>query len=114
MRISDWSSDVCSSDLSLGFGIDVCRKQADLCRPFVIGDAGDVEPCLAGLVVEIVRKCDRLRHAGCAQRFDKSAELDRLIEVDGATADAKDPRALRVFHMSAPEIGRHTSELPSL
>src|SRR3546814_18482937 len=38
MRISDWSSDVCSSDLDLGFGV---RYETPVLRPRVVENGGD-------------------------------------------------------------------------
>src|SRR3546814_216915 len=39
MRISDWSSDVCSSDLLLALGTDGARDRADIASPFASFDA---------------------------------------------------------------------------
>src|SRR3546814_20043576 len=43
MRISDWSSDVCSSDLDDRFGIDQRRERVILPERIDLGHIGDVE-----------------------------------------------------------------------
>src|SRR3546814_19190161 len=43
MRISDWSSDVCSSDLDDRFGIDQRREGVILPERIDLGHIGDVE-----------------------------------------------------------------------
>src|SRR3546814_4536907 len=88
MRISDWSSDVCSSDLHAGRDLG-----ADRCRRFDSGDPAD----LSWLRSWRVRQCriDGRRHhdSGAAIRYNA-----------GGTAAA--PPALR--------SEEHTSELQSL
>src|SRR3546814_6090266 len=59
MRISDWSSDVCSSDLKFpdfNASLDASGENLTLKKYFHIGFAADTPN---GLVVPVVRDCDR-------------------------------------------------------
>src|SRR3546814_4471240 len=102
MRISDWSSDVCSSDLDfLGTLIDEEDDQIDL--GVVVGDRfGDVlqQHRLAG-----ARRCDDQRALALALRADEVDHARRLVldrRIDGIE------RELLV------RSEEHTSELQSL
>src|SRR3546814_20224327 len=82
MRISDWSSDVCSSDLLLGGGADVDEQRG------VVGDfrrqhAGDARLLLlvqhlAGLVGEVL---DARRQPGAAVVAAQEAEVAAFVDV---------------------------------
>src|SRR3546814_3359231 len=101
MRISDWSSDVCSSDLALP------------------GQKSDHQ--LAN--DRIVAAAQRGRGAGCGQRADRSchrsrARPRRLAAGFGRPrrrrARREDARTLAQFSILARRSEEHTSELQSL
>src|SRR3546814_3941276 len=48
MRISDWSSDVCSSDLPAALGVDMEAMRARRRQPVEIGDQQQALRCVAG------------------------------------------------------------------
>src|SRR3546814_9517267 len=81
MRISDWSSDVCSSDLAGLFGAERLRRH----ETFDPGDLVRVRHAEAG--------CRRRRHADAA--IERHRRLDALL-----------PRVLRHGFEPASPIGR--------
>src|SRR3546814_5589199 len=98
MRISDWSSDVCSSDLALErCALDLLDHGAD---PFASSASGD--PPLA-----------------LAVRLGWMRLLERLVDC-GVDLDARDGHGMTALHLCAAlsrEAARseeHTSELQSL
>src|SRR3546814_6766422 len=95
MRISDWSSDVCSSDL-----------ERDLLGNLVFGDAGtDQEPGEAG---DVRRAGIRLGHDHCDRAFTGTCV---------GHADDRDFGDLRMAEQQVLDFLRseeHTSELQSL
>src|SRR3546814_1975395 len=114
MRISDWSSDVCSSDLI------ECRKQATLCR--------DADICR----VVIQRLKPRLRPLVCSANFHSQSTLgngrqhlvnrqdhrDRIRTPDALQSRKRKQRRIHdtVRELSQPSVRseEHTSELQSL
>src|SRR3546814_20812280 len=85
MRISDWSSDVCSSDLSLAMtevGVGSIRQRQDMMRLLEVRRvdhlAGDLEHADAGVGGE--RIDDRLR---ARDLFGRRREGDRKSGVEG-------------------------------
>src|SRR3546814_9971962 len=106
MRISDWSSDVCSSDLTKQFYLHVGRHIAD----FVEEDraaVGRLEPALAGLE----RTGERALFMTEQLRFQKLARNGPAVDGDEARAPSR-----RRFVKAACDhrSEEHTSELPSL
>src|SRR3546814_10753016 len=78
MRISDWSSDVCSSDLQLGPGAILDKHEGAVVAPASIGDlepqAVILDPIVAGLLCgipcyrEAERLVDEIGRASCRER----------------------------------------------
>src|SRR3546814_2641717 len=126
MRISDWSSDVCSSDLVIGIDVDVAMGEVAgpyarlaLADPYVDGDVdlaalhvgGDRRFVIAGSRTALLgdhRAAHRHRHAvaigllpGLADRHDDAAPIG-VFAGDGGL----DQRRVR--------SEEHTSELQSL
>src|SRR3546814_10853445 len=64
MRISDWSSDVCSSDLALGLGASLAKKTAQHIAAFISQNAARhnslVIQLRAGMNTEHAAACARL------------------------------------------------------
>src|SRR3546814_5446729 len=118
MRISDWSSDVCSSDL----GRKAAFGSRDLRPPFPYPAAAHEGACLGRSAA--VRHTDRLMMkklaivAACIAAFPSPASADRVqppaatpgpIIVDGrARVDSRMPDQM------TPRSEEHTSELQSL
>src|SRR3546814_7392995 len=90
MRISDWSSDVCSSDLTTGL---ICGPTSSprSCRPLC--------SCLA-LSINCVRRCLSL------SRRCKALRVEAMI--DGGS------EAVNMYGRHATRSEEHTSELQSL
>src|SRR3546814_21159185 len=82
MRISDWSSDVCSSDLCPAFSIPHKLSSADALQhrgdALTHADAHRREAELGVLVVQYMRQC-----AGNA----RTRKAERMAERDRTTAD---------------------------
>src|SRR3546814_4523942 len=99
MRISDWSSDVCSSDLALGVGV------ADL--DGLAGHAGDHVGRAVGVAVD--RVLDRRYHHDEVDRQLHLHRRDKGADDGGAAAHV-------VLHLldTALRSEEHTSELQSL
>src|SRR3546814_6115491 len=99
MRISDWSSDVCSSDLQLAEGVIQIRR--------IVGAACRLLPCVArilkrelaehafaGLHAHVLRmQADRAQEAHVAQQ--RIAELAD-VDLGGATAKTGDRKSTRL------------------
>src|SRR3546814_5966068 len=86
MRISDWSSDVCSSDLAL---------IAELIRPAYQPAVGEPESA------RLMRIAVRI------------AQSDATVLIEGETGTGKEGMA-RFVHVSSNRSEEHTSELQSL
>src|SRR3546814_10362364 len=76
MRISDWSSDVCSSDLGVLIVVDRERQRAGL-HPNIARREREAFTEAR----EDERLADRLRHAGCAGARDRVADPFALCDV---------------------------------
>src|SRR3546814_2657437 len=103
MRISDWSSDVCSSDLFAGEGVD-----DDLRGSGAVGIVVEL-PALAGLAVPMDLR--RLVKAGGGQGYARHVgRLDEVGEDDLLIADAHvAPQELQIrrAHVSPPVTHAH-------
>src|SRR3546814_9699478 len=102
MRISDWSSDVCSSDLCLG-DQRVGRQAAAV----VAHDDLD-------LVARLARRHRQVRRHALARRDALIERLDAMVD---GVADDVDQRIADILHHLAIQLDRseeHTSELQSL
>src|SRR3546814_7886133 len=99
MRISDWSSDVCSSDLFAGEGVD-----DDLRGSGAVGIVVE-RPALAGLAVPMDLR--RLVKAGGGQGDARHVgRLDEVGEDDLLIADAQEARQeLDLGFRDAPVLG---------
>src|SRR3546814_4530690 len=109
MRISDWSSDVCSSDLEVAIGERVereCRGERAHRRRHLLGR----HPALggAGLVILAHRRCAAIErlllHLDDRHRDSRRQEVHRNAAAHRARAD----------HADALRSEEHTSELQSL
>src|SRR3546814_4471850 len=132
MRISDWSSDVCSSDLDrlsvidaevvyavvsdMGADADVTPEPM---APSVLDDAEELadmpaaaplaaDPAVSEEVASLRAEVEALR----AARPDPAADL--LEEIASLRAEIDTLRAENDFARSAPRSEEHTSELQSL
>src|SRR3546814_7450777 len=116
MRISDWSSDVCSSDLFFVAAGDQVQAEAQAAerfllalerRGFVGADVAEPNQC-----IEVARAEAAQRHP--AQRVQVAQATGAILEVGfevvGGVAEAFVPLAL-LFRLRSEE---HTSELQSL
>src|SRR3546814_3752566 len=96
MRISDWSSDVCSSDLG-GGGANRARRAARIARGaelsiVVRGGDCDHRPARAPQGAGMVRRAGRRRGAAAGQGI-ALAVADRVRRRDRAGADRAVPRS---------------------
>src|SRR3546814_4235480 len=100
MRISDWSSDVCSSDLSRGVGraTQPGREPSDVAKIVTLRLRG--EPAQGHVV-----------HQSLAQRADR-ANLDKLVH--RSTPQLKESRGSASDRRRSIRSEEHTSELQSL
>src|SRR3546814_1364627 len=118
MRISDWSSDVCSSDLGLAVDIalDVAAPQLADQREFVL----QFDALGGGLHAQrLGERDDRLDDRGVAVAGDRRAAHERLVDLD-----LVERRLLQIAErrLAGAEIverephrsEEHTSELQSL
>src|SRR3546814_3414569 len=125
MRISDWSSDVCSSDLATAFAL----RSLDLveARPLLVVVNG--EHGLAGAdVADHEARCPHAARYRGAEPGDKIVQrglevvchLHGLLDLDPATLveDLGDPRRVEAHVLGEAPLGlrseEHTSELQSL
>src|SRR3546814_1759322 len=126
MRISDWSSDVCSSDLAQAVSGDIGKAARD--------DRGLPEPCefieqdqdwdIAGSVGQIARvEIHQLLQEEAVNRRDpvdivgRDTEIDRHVPRPDFAQVEIACRGRGIDHGVEPEIARseeHTSELQSL
>src|SRR3546814_8140140 len=115
MRISDWSSDVCSSDLGMNFGADMMRDEAD--DAFAIGGAQPgaairdalAEPVDPEAAVRIEHDLDDLRVG--KPTGDRRSECG-LQHARAAISRFEPDRFC--CHGRTPRSEEHTSELQSL
>src|SRR3546814_2621083 len=106
MRISDWSSDVCSSDLDFGVNVSLGRRNPDFGN--VVSVMGSVTlPIFAGRRQEPrIAAAEAQAAAALAERADALRELEAQFEADLAAWRS----AARQWQRSE----EHTSELQSL
>src|SRR3546814_8257171 len=105
MRISDWSSDVCSSDLAMaiGAGQKTLRRTIDETR-IALGKAVRTQPhAFERAGAEILD-----HHVGAV---DQPPRRDQAI---GALQDEADAALVAVEHREITRSEEHTSELQSL
>src|SRR3546814_1408580 len=120
MRISDWSSDVCSSDLAQQAGDDPAREA-------LVFDHQDAQiPVACAIVYDHAVPPCAARMSGRVVRNSSSASVSRPLAARIATASAASQASCRSLAMSpsrpapterAPPFSRseeHTSELQSL
>src|SRR3546814_10109393 len=135
LRISDWSSDVCSSDLHIGLVVRErrrCRarrtlrqREAELERCHAIVDVVDdsaaehlAEPCqMIGRLIMIAVRCVPRARPGPARQHMPAMSMGNIeIERDVAPAEAAyrllEPIGSRHHRLERSE--EHTSELQSL
>src|SRR3546814_8285272 len=107
MRISDWSSDVCSSDLKPGF--DSARDEGEGIDDDEIQDRGRDE----GLVEGEVTRCDDPGYAGDVHHGDDRHQRGRLNLIHHLVGVGRpgEPHRTGQNDMRSEE---HTSELQSL
>src|SRR3546814_1073043 len=115
MRISDWSSDVCSSDLRLQGLAQAADVHVD--RAFL-----DVDVAAPDVVEQLGARVDALGvgHEEVQQAVLGGADLHRLVVGEHAVGGAVDAQradgdaAVLVVLARAPRSEEHTSELQSL
>src|SRR3546814_20647677 len=108
MRISDWSSDVCSSDLLVGVAAgDAERTQVDE-REVGIGAARDD---IGAARLQPVREC--LRVSDRRLRIDLELRTQRLAEGDRLRGDDVHPRADTQARDDGP-VDEHRDRLVTL
>src|SRR3546814_2904197 len=106
MRISDWSSDVCSSDL----GDDAAQAGNDVIAPDPAAPAPAPDPA------DMATQCD----ADAAQSYiGQDASEATVAEAKAAAGATGAPRAIKpgepvTLDFPADRSGEHTSELQSL
>src|SRR3546814_3363627 len=101
MRISDWSSDVCSSDLFADGFADTAQVVATL------GEPGRVDPGAGQRYIQIPVGITATTSDGSVRRYAGTYTLHRTV-VDGATAEQ------RAWRIASARSEEHTSELQSL
>src|SRR3546814_1120780 len=99
MRISDWSSDVCSSDLGAYFAVAAIFVALYLVRGGVFGQHG--------FEIEDFTKLD-------AAFIKRDRPVDDRVERQRAFAQARDHRVAARFDAFGDRSEEHTSELQSL
>src|SRR3546814_3944184 len=123
MRISDWSSDVCSSDLAL---LDLGEGHLEAGRRLLADDGGDLRrPIVARLVQGRQDRLDR----GCGKAARDEVTLPRQLGGGGVRLEALDGAIDQRLRVVAPPLllgegfgqrvhalrsEEHTSELQSL
>src|SRR3546814_2966459 len=116
MRISDWSSDVCSSDLHIGIG--QIQRAADVARPRPF----DLDDARAEIAEPQRRRRARqeLRHIDDEQPVERRRGRHRLFRYRSLSAASADtaPSSARNAVLRRSEAAcrseEHTSELQSL
>src|SRR3546814_9543531 len=117
MRISDWSSDVCSSDLHIGAGAGSVLPQAQQHRHFVDRESQSPRALDEAQDVDVVFAVDAIVALGAQWSADQS---DRLVVPDHLRRHARGGGCLSDVHVILPRRLRqtrseeHTSELQSL
>src|SRR3546814_9750422 len=113
MRISDWSSDVCSSDLDGGVRVVETAGQR----------AADHSAQLKANGVKIIHKCTAVRHALAAERLGVDAVSVDGFECAGHPGEDDIPglillpvaaNRLSIPMLASGRSEEHTSELQSL
>src|SRR3546814_9425605 len=89
MRISDWSSDVCSSDLRATGKNQRCRSDAHTYITLVFGDEATGEKVSAGVAINAREKDDRHHIRGHYVVRGLELSLDDHLQV---TSDRKSKR----------------------
>src|SRR3546814_9368378 len=114
MRISDWSSDVCSSDLAARERAELARRQLrGVHHEGVVVQARD--QVLAGQFADVTPGVDqRALQRRVAEAIAQRGGVLDLDEIQRAARLLRDRRAQPLPHRRAREIGRATSELQSL
>src|SRR3546814_4525342 len=104
MRISDWSSDVCSSDLVVGLGTRFDHRVLDLDEVADVGTFADRRPRpQPGIGPD-----DRAAGDACAFDMAEAADLDAVVDRHaGAEHHVR-------MHGHITRSEEHTSELQSL
>src|SRR3546814_10404482 len=112
MRISDWSSDVCSSDLSSRFpdAPPFFSRQSEIEKSARSNNVGDRR--------EVARPAGRLRRhgkrrAGAGRHRCRTVSLRRLIEL-GLCYGVASGAGYLFSRLDLPRSEEHTSELQSL
>src|SRR3546814_6273116 len=112
MRISDWSSDVCSSDLVGGHTVEQAAADEEAVLIALHGEAAAVYRQLRALLYTAV---DQALHAVARGRGHQRAHVDVVARGVGADLQAFDPRhpALEqaVGRLLADRSEAHTSDL---
>src|SRR3546814_3955101 len=115
MRISDWSSDVCSSDLShrAGIGTAVGFGEAEASDQLAAGQFRNI-----GLLLRLAAEGeDRMDDQRCLDAHRRAiARIDALdLARDQPVGDMAEPRTAETLgHHCAERSEEHTSELQSL
>src|SRR3546814_5416004 len=118
MRISDWSSDVCSSDLLVELGDDLAHGlgRAGGRGNDVLEDAAAAAPVLVGRAVDDLLARGGSVHGGHQAALDAPLVVehlgDRRQAVGGARSVGDD--RLAVVRLVVDRSDEHTSELQSL
>src|SRR3546814_4579942 len=117
MRISDWSSDVCSSDLPVGPGLALPAREI-LRRRIIVGGEERVEAARPDVDEPGLHGADQFAHvrepAGFIAGIEQAPGLmvgdfgNRRLEIPGGV------RGAEMTVMEAPRSAEHTSELQSL
>src|SRR3546814_16861222 len=99
MRISDWSSDVCSSDLFADGFADTAQVVATL------GEPGRVDPGAGQRYIQIPVGITATTSDGSVRRSAGTYTLHRTV-VDGATADQRAWRIASAALRAVKQLGR--------
>src|SRR3546814_4616465 len=108
MRISDWSSDVCSSDLQLKLGSAVVDADITLYdQPRIVADIQLAQTHVRSVDIAVGRvKVDYRNGSGPLSALNGGPS--------GSAATSALPRSGRASAISQPRSDEHTSELQSL
>src|SRR3546814_4840100 len=113
MRISDWSSDVCSSDLRVAVGQAAPEEQhgADSGGDGEVADGLVAEPVIAGAFLDdVFETAEKQAHRGKAAEVKALEQaVIRFVEVDEQQDHQADQQAGNTVRSE-----EHTSELQSL
>src|SRR3546814_6035696 len=111
MRISDWSSDVCSSDLQLADRDRRNRRKIGSLRSPDIGNIGELDR-RAAMAPFAVHEHQRLVRRQAAQR-ERPGENGAVVADDALDVERRDLGAEKIVHVGR-RSEEHTSELQSL